>query len=304
MAPNYRLEMSERMGSISKSVPCIVCCGRNKALRIFHIHLSTAYYNRQMIAAGELVPLCHFCEQDHMVDHRTRQNVILTTSTLSGIQYMQGWGWDAKDGVPLHCDVEAIPGAKIVTLKKAWERAYMRNPLPIDTVLMAGLNDVRDTAKLYSNKYSMEETAELVSENILNSIKGLHRIILEHSRTHNVKDSLAVCTILHVPALYWHDDDGPPPSQDYINYKAIIDKTNLKIEAFNIEYGSTSAPKLHQTGERPLNKGKKRKYQFGAFREEEKASMMHLKDHKRFKMAKSLVKYFRKSTARSQLILS
>ena len=55
-------------------------------------------------------------------------------------------------------------------------------------------------------------------------------------------------------------------------------------------------------GERPLNKGKKRKYQFGAFREEDKTTMMHLEDHKRFKKAKSLVKYFSKSTARSQLI--
>ena len=174
----------------------------------------------------------------------------------------------------------------------------MRNPLPIDTVLMAGLNDVRDTAKLYSNKYSMEETAELVSEDIMNSIKGLHRVILEHSMAHNVKDSLAVCTILHVPALYWHEKDGPPPTPDYINYKIIVDRTNLKIEAFNIENGCTSAPKLHRSGER----GKKRRYQFGAFREEDKSSKMHLKDHKRFKMAKSLVKYFRKSTARSQLI--
>ena len=302
MAPNYRLQMTEKMGSIRKSVPCVVCCGRNKTLNITHIHLSTAYYNRQMIAAGELVPMCHFCDQDHMVDHRTRQNVILTTSTLSGIQYLQGWGWDAKDGDPLHCDVEAIPGAKIVTLKKAWERAYMRNPLPIDTVLMAGLNDVKDTTKLYINKYTMEETAELVSRDIIHSIKGLHRVILEHSQLHKVNDSLAVGTILHVPALYWHEDDGSPPTPDYLNYKTIIDRINLKIEAFNIENGCSSAPKLHQSGERALNKGKKRKYQFGAFREEEKSDMMHLKDTKRFKMAKSLIKYFRKSTARSQLI--
>ena len=298
MAPNYRLVMSEKMGSIRKTVPCIVCCGRNKTLRIFHIHLSTAFYNRQMIAAGELVPMCHFCEKDHAVDNRTRQNVILTTSTLAGVQYIQGWGWDDKDGDPLHCNVEAIPGAKIVTLKKAWERAYMRNPLPIDTVLMAGLNDVKDTAKLYMDKYTMEEAAELVSEDILNSIKGLHGVILEHSKLHSVKDTLAVGTILHVPALYWHKKDGSPPTPDYTNLKTIIDRTNLKIEAYNIENGCPSAPKLHQSGER----GKKRRYQFGAFREEEKSDMMHLKDTKRFKMAKSLVKYFRKSTARSQLI--
>ena len=46
-----------------------------------------------------------------------------------------------------------------------------------------------------------------------------------------------------------------------------------------------------------MDKGKKRKYQFQAFREEKKEEMMHLKDHKRFKMVKCLVKYFSKATA-------
>ena len=78
-----------------------------------------------------------------------------------------------------------------------------------------------------------------------------------------------------------------------------MDTLNLKIEAFYIENGAKSAPKLHQTGERPLDKGKKRKYQFQAFREEKREEMMHLKDHKRFKMVKCLVKYFTKATAKS-----
>ena len=78
-----------------------------------------------------------------------------------------------------------------------------------------------------------------------------------------------------------------------------MDTLNLKIEAFNIENGAKSAPKLHQTAERPLDKGKKRKYQFQAFREEKREEMMHLKDHKRFKMVKCLVKYFTKATAKS-----
>ena len=79
----------------------------------------------------------------------------------------------------------------------------------------------------------------------------------------------------------------------------LVDTLNLKIEAFNIENGVSSAPKLHQTGERPLSKGKKRVYQFQAFREDDKAKMMHLKDHKRHKMVKCLVKYFARATARS-----
>ena len=188
-------------------------------------------------------------------------------------------------------------------MRRVWERAYMRNPLPIDTVLVAGLNDIRDTARLYLGKYSMEDTAIKASDDIMGAIKGLHRLILEHSATHNVNSTLAVATVLHVPALYWHKDDGNPPSPDYVNYRCLIDTLNLKIEAFNIENGVSSAPKLHQTGERPLDKGRKRKFMFQAFREENKADMMHLKDHKRFKMVKCLVKYFRKATASSYQIM-
>ena len=297
MAPNYRLEMTKKMGSLSKAAPCIICSGRSNLCKVHHLHLSTAWYNRQMISLGESNPMCHFCDTPHAVDNRSRQNVILSDSTLSGIQYLQGWGW--QDQEPLHCDIEGVPGGKIVTLRRVWERAYMRNPLPIDTVLVAGLNDIRDTARLYMGKYTMEETAKRASEDIMGAIRGLLKLINEHSSTHSVDSTLAVATVLHVPALYWHKDDGPLPSPDYINYKPLIDTLNLKIEAFNIENGCCSAPKLHQTGERPLDKGKKRKYMFQAFREDVKANMMHLKDHKRKKMVMCLVKNFEKATPKS-----
>ena len=129
-----------------------------------------------------------------------------------------------------------------------WERAYARNPLPIDTVLVAGLNDIRDTARLYLGKYTLEETAHKASDDIMSSIKGLYRLVEEHSTTFSVKSTLAVATVLHVPALYWHKDDGPPPSPDYINYKELIDTLNLKIEAFNIENGASSAPSSTRLG--------------------------------------------------------
>ena len=297
MAPNYRLEMTEMMGSLTKASPCIICCGRNKSLQIRHIHFSTHYYNKQMMKMGDMKPMCHFCDTAHSVDHMTRQNVILTTSTLSAIPYLVGWGWNGHP--PTHCDMEAIPGARIHTLKKAWERAYLDNPLAINTVLVAGLNDVKYAAKLYLGKYTMEQTADLVSDDIMNTIKGLHRVIKEHSKRYDVLDTFAVGTILHVPALYWHEDDGAPPSSRYVNHKVIIDRTNLKIEAFNIEIGSSSAPKLHQTGERCLKHGKKRIYMWDVFREEAKEDMMHLRDPQRFKMGKSIVKYFDKATPRA-----
>ena len=61
------------------------------------------------------------------------------------------------------------------------------------------------------------------------------------------------------------------------------------------------APELHQAGERPVDKAKKRKYMFQSFREVNKANMMHLTDIKRMKMVKtSLVQYFRHHRQRLQ----
>ena len=127
----------------------------------------------------------------------------------------------------------------------------MDNPLAIDTVLHAGLNDVKDLAKSHlAAKLPMNKIADQVSDDIITAIKCLHRLVIEHTNKYDVSDTFAVGTLLHVPALYWTDDCGAPPTSSYVNYREVIDATNLKIEAFNIEIGATSAPKLHQSGER------------------------------------------------------
>ena len=194
LSTTNRVTMSPTMGSLDSSSRCIICCGKTKTINVQHSHLSTYYYNSQMIRQGDMTPMCHFCDIRHHVDHRTRQNVILTTSTLSGIQYAEGWTWGGQ--VPTHCDMEAIPGGKIVTLKRTWERAYLSNPLPIDTVLVAGLEDIRDLAKLYQDKHTMSEMAELISEDVINSIENLQRVVQDHSEKHDVKDKLDVGTIV------------------------------------------------------------------------------------------------------------
>ena len=51
-------------------------------------------------------------------------------------------------------------------------------------------------------RYSLEDTNSLASKDIMSSIKGLHRFVLEHSVNHNMKITLVVATVLHVPALY------------------------------------------------------------------------------------------------------
>ena len=196
--------------------------------------------------------------------------------------------------------METIPGATIATLRKAWERAYAGNPLPVDTVMVAGLNDLKKLVKHYAHEQDMDKLAELVSADIISEIKEFQGIVVQYSQRHFVDDTVAIATMLHAPSIYWHDDDGVPPSPSFINYKKVVDRTNLKIEAFNLENGSSNAPGfLQRAGERGLNKGKKRIYRWDAWREVRREDMLHLKDPFRAKMLKCIVNYFDKATPKT-----
>ena len=85
MAPSYRIQLTQAMGSLNKTSPCKICCGRGSNMSMYHQHFSTAYFNKQMVLKGDMRPQCYFCDTRHPIDHRTRQNVILSTSTLSGV---------------------------------------------------------------------------------------------------------------------------------------------------------------------------------------------------------------------------
>ena len=90
------------------------------------------------------------------------------------------------------------------------------------------------------------------------------------------------------------DDCWAPPTSIYVNYREVIVATNLNIEAFNIKIGATSAPKLHQSGER--GRRYKMYFMFNMFRKEAKEDMMHLYETEKMKMAMRYVKYFDTNT--------
>ena len=297
MSPNWRVQMTTAMGSLGKTVPCEVCCGKNKRMKIFHQHLSTYHYNKYMISLGELSPMCYFCDVHHPIDNMTRSKVILTTSSLNGVQFIKGWNWDEE--LPIHVDIESIPGARISTLRKAWERAYERNPLPIDTLLVAGLNDVNHFTRLHIDRgVAYADLAEPVSVDILNHIKLLNTTITDHAKAKHVDNTFAVATILHTPSMYWHEVDGDMPTPTYLNLKHVVDRINLKIEEFNLLNGIGAAPKFHGTGERKRGKNV-RGYHFSHWREERKEDMLHLKDPYRIKMLKAYVNYIKMGTPRA-----
>ena len=298
---SYRVLMHDYMGSINDTSPCVVCCGRNKYINISHKHLSTVWYNKQSTIIGDMNPFCYFCDQFHPMDNMTRQKVLLSDSTLHGVQFLQGWGWGEQ--TPFHCDMETIPGASLNTLKKAWERSYSGNPVPIDTIVVGGLNEIRSQVHTHMmNKVGeMEEIATMVAKEYNDTLLNLHSVMKEHSKKYETNDTMCVMTVLQVPAMYWHIHDGPYPTPDYVNMREVVDKVNLTIEAFNLTYGSSSAPKLHQTATRG-RKGR-RVFMMDSFREEMKEDKMLLTDDLMFDMTKRIIKHFQHGTPRAQQLV-
>ena len=82
--------------------------------------------------------------------------------------------------------------------------------------------------------------------------------------------------------------------EDFQNLKDIIDRTNLKITAFNLTNGTPKAPNLHQAGGR--GKPHKKIYMWDCFVEQKREDMRTLKDRHRIKLAKLLIKYFETGT--------
>ena len=294
MAQTYRNQIDRNMGSLDVTTNCSVCCGRNKELKTAHVHLSTAYYNRRMAAEKVDLPKRHFCDIEHGIDNMTRNRVVLSDTSLSGIQFLEEWSWG--DVPPVHVDTECIEEASINTLRRAWERAYHSNPLPIDTVLVAGYHDISTLICQHSEKHTSESLTNLVTAEVIGAIRMLHNTIARHSEQYGVQDSLAVAPILHTPTLYWHKDDGKFPSPDYRNYAEMIDKINLKIEEYNVECGVSASPNfIKRAGERGLKNGR-RIFRWDAWRECDKDKMCHLKDIHRISIMKKLVTYFMKAT--------
>ena len=81
------------------------------------------------------------------MDIMTIAMVYLTTSTLYGVPFLEGWL-----GLPVHCDWEAVSRGQLDTLRKAWERAYGYHGQALDNILVGGLNDIRPIGRLQSYK--------------------------------------------------------------------------------------------------------------------------------------------------------
>ena len=296
--PFYTIPNSSKFGSLNKSSPCVVCCGRSSVLNIRHAHLSTQHYHKASAQLGDMSPWCYHCNSSHKMDQMTRTKVYLTTSTLYGVHFLGGW-----PGLPVHCDWEAVSGGQLDTLRKAWERAYGSHIHPVDTILVGGLNDVRpivsslqDSRAPKGSQPGKECVASMAKDEFILRVRKIWTVMTDHGKSQNTDNTLAVSRLMLVPALYWHEDDGELPDPYYTNYKDVVEAINQGISEFNTEVGSPHTPNLQSTGRRGLGKGARSGYIFSRYREQDKSNMMHFADKFRIIIAMRLYKYFETRT--------
>ena len=290
-----------KTGCVTKSVPCYVCCGRALHLDVRHLHLSTQYYNKQCALEGQDRPMCYNCLLHHPIDMMSRTRVILSSSTLFGVPFMPKW-----NGTPMHVDWECVAGAVWETLRKCWERSYGQHPLPVDTIAVGGMNDIHPIVASFVDPRVSPINEQLEKEEVISKIKAefmvrvdkLKTTVDAHKNHKKTDDTLAISRLFRVPAFYWGTDDGEYPSNNYTNYRPVIDAINLAIEDWNAMNGSSKVPNLQNTGRRTVGKGARTLFIFNRFIEAENDKKLHFKDEFRVDITNRFIKYFEHRTPR------
>ena len=276
---------------------CLICSYRqtssNSRRPVYHNHFSSLYLRRLTGAEQSNADhLCPSCKKEHPPYPESRLSVVVSDDTLH--QYFAPSGYiDTLQyrGDDHHIDYLTIPGARISALIEAFRIQYIVNPPPknIDVVLVAGYNDILEG---YARDYIIEK------------IYNFADIVMNSSPTPEGKNTFVAVTLLYPPQLAWLPDNGPFPTENYVNNKEKIDWINQEIRNLNAANNIKFPPCFHTYGVR--TKTRKRVDQYGQvtmrtikshrwehWLESEPENMMHLTAERRFKLGEALNNYFR-----------
>ena len=174
-----------------------------------------------------------------------------------------------------------------------------------DVLVIAGLNNCKDENDV----------------DILEHIKKFKQLVMKQSDKHHPEDpsTFAVSTLLYPGKFCWFPDDGPPPTENYINKLDMMRTLNNKIIAFNNETMKeqmalyrkmmgddwevagmiSKAPRFHKYGVRKqtVSKGKRKvgvtTHWWGWWRSSEpKKDSLHLADKHRGRMGEAVSNYY------------
>ena len=182
----------------------------------------------------------------------------------------------------MHVDYVTSPGARIEQLEMMWLIDYGEEKLPMDVLMIAGVNNIRSdsVAKFMERCHSFNATV----------------------MKQNSKNTYRVATLLMPPRLCWFEANGPLPGPGYDNQLEKVEEMNRQLVIFNNDqfaiqhklYKSVGngkagsrdrAPMFHCFGVRFTNG--EREHRMEKWREELPAMKLHLTNKGRNTMARA-----------------
>ena len=261
---------------------------------VFHKHFSSINLRKWTFADAKSVYLCPSCMSHHQPYPNTRIKIAVSDSTLH--QFFAPPGAELESnlykGDTVHIDYVTIPGGTIDTLTNAFRLDYITKPQnkPLDVVLVAGYNDLvkgfsRETIMWYITRFANK---------VISAGADLHP---------DNPNTVAIATLMYPPQLAWFPDNGPFPTHNYLNQKEKIDWLNEEIHRLNVRNNVPQYVRFHTYGVRKDTKNVYDQYgqlhqrvvkyhRWQHWRETNPANMLHLKNHRRFKMGTALNNYF------------
>ena len=265
----------------------------DRKVPIYHRHFSSLRVRCLNGSEASNSPyLCPSCRSSHVPYPKTRTKLIISDSTLHMffappdediIKYNKWYKGDI-----LHCDYLTIPGASIHTLTNAFKIEYLdtAHARPMDVCIVAGYNDL---VRNYDREY------------IMYKFKKLAAMVLD-AKVPNVENTVTISTLMYAPQLAWFPDNGPAPYPGYSNQREKIDWLNSAINQENRRnnvpefpgfhtYGVRKATRKYTDGYGQVHQRVVKAHRWEHWRESEPASMLHLRNDRRIKMAMALNKY-------------
>ena len=225
------------MGTDHRETDCYVCLPASKR----HLHCSTQFYYKRCYRLGRRADCFTCLDPDHPPQSDGRIKLVSTSSFLHNVQKCPTFEAELMKTIEasaasFHIDVDQITGGTLEDLRQSWRRLYWNQPLPVDTAVAAGLNDVA--------RFSVNE--------ILETMRRWRQMVAEHSARngHRIPNTIGFSTPLRAPAFYWHTGNPFPPPLGYVNLKEKVDILIDRIKKFNVESGTGGMVLFHTEGDR------------------------------------------------------
>lgn len=263
-------------GSCSGAFPCPVCRPLS-SIPTYHRHYSTKTLYNNMLSRQEETVDCMVCKTNHPIKSKEERLIIFfSTSTVHNVVLEE----EVKS--PHHFNIETICGGTIDLLRRNFSLLYYEEKTPMDIILSAGLNDLKD-----------EEDV------IMHNLFLFKRDVLGQ----NKDNTFYAIKLLRPPMYCWFPKNGTMPemrgSQPYENMLEKVNRLNDIITKLNKPLGynsQTSFEFLGLRGHKKTRDGQRvvvHEHMLDRWREYDRgpASCLHLDDKLRVVAFKKIISH-------------